>query len=259
MLDPKLLRTELDRVAGQLARRGFTLDTKILKELESRRRELQVKTQELQAERNKRSRDIGRAKAAGEDIAPLLSEVEGLGERLKENEAALEQVQQELNDILMGIPNIPHESVPEGNDEDDNLEVRRWGKPVCFDFEARDHVDLGAGLGLLDFEVAARLAGSRFAVMRGSIARLHRALNHFMLDVHTREHGYQEVYVPYLSNADCLRGTGQLPKFGDELFVTRSDPPWYLIPTAEVPVTNLVREEIIEAQELPLRFVAHTP
>ena len=259
MLDPKLLRTELDRVAGQLARRGFTLDTKILKELESRRRELQVKTQELQAERNKRSRDIGRAKAAGEDIAPLLSEVEGLGERLKENEAALEQVQQELNDILMGIPNIPHESVPEGNDEDDNLEVRRWGKPVCFDFEARDHVDLGAGLGLLDFEVAARLAGSRFAVMRGSIARLHRALIQFMLDVHTREHGYQEVYVPYLSNADCLRGTGQLPKFGDELFVTRSDPPWYLIPTAEVPVTNLVREEIIEAHELPLRFVAHTP
>ncbi len=259
MLDPKRIRTELDTVATELARRGYSLETARLEALEQRRKDLQVRTQELQAERNSRSKNIGKAKAAGEDIAPLLKEVEGLGEQLKVAEQELTNLQQELDDILMGIPNIPHSSVPDGKDETANQEVRRWGEPHKFDFEIKDHVDLGEDLGLLDFAAAAKISGARFSVLRGTLARLHRALIQFMLDTHTGEHGYQEVYVPYLVNTDSLRGTGQLPKFEEELFATRGENPYYLIPTAEVPVTNLVRDEIVAAEQMPLRYVAHTP
>jgi seryl-tRNA synthetase len=259
MLDPRLLRTELDTVRQQLARRGFTLDSDALQALEKHRKTIQVDTQELQAERNSRSRGIGKAKAAGEDIAPLLQAVEGLGEQLKAKELELAQLQDELNDILMGIPNIPHSSVPDGSGEEDNPVLRLWGEPPVFDFEPVDHVDLGERLGQLDFEAASKLTGSRFCVIQGPLARLHRALIQFMLDTHTREHGYTEVYVPYLVNADSLRGTGQLPKFEADLFRTTGESDYYLIPTAEVPVTNLVRNTIIEAQQLPLRFTAHTP
>jgi seryl-tRNA synthetase len=259
MLDPRLLRTELDTVRQQLARRGFTLDSDALQALEKHRKTIQVDTQELQAERNSRSRGIGKAKAAGEDIAPLLQAVEGLGEQLKAKELELAQLQDELNDILMGIPNIPHSSVPDGSGEEDNPVLRLWGEPPVFDFEPVDHVDLGERLGQLDFEAASKLTGSRFCVIQGPLARLQRALIQFMLDTHTREHGYTEVYVPYLVNADSLRGTGQLPKFEADLFRTTGESDYYLIPTAEVPVTNLVRNTIIEAQQLPLRFTAHTP
>jgi seryl-tRNA synthetase len=259
MLDPKRLRSDLDAVAAQLARRGFILDTGRLTALEEQRKALQVRTQELQSVRNTRSRAIGRAKAAGEDIAPLLEEVAGLGDQLKAIEDQLAAIQETLNDILLGIPNLPHASVPDGQDEADNAELRRWGEPPGFAFEARDHVDLGAGLGQLDFERAARLSGARFCTMQGPLARLQRALIQFMLDTHTREHGYTEVYVPYLVNSDSLRGTGQLPKFESELFALRGDPGLYLIPTAEVPVTNLARGEILEAETLPRRYAAHTP
>ncbi|MGD2137286.1 MAG: serine--tRNA ligase [Gammaproteobacteria bacterium] len=259
MLDPKLIRSDPDSVARQLARRGFVLDTGRLKALEEQRKGLQTRTQELQAERNARSRDIGRVKAAGEDIAPLLREVEGLGVQLGDNTQALAALQTELNDILMGIPNLPHASVPEGKGEEDNPEIRRWGIPPGFDFETRDHVDLGERLGQLDFEAAAKLTGSRFSVMQGTLARMHRALIQFMLDIHTREHGYREIYVPYLVNADSLRGTGQLPKFGEDLFRISGEADFYLIPTAEVPVTNLARDTIIETGQLPLRYAAHTP
>ena len=259
MLDPRLLRTELDTVRQQLARRGFTLDSDALQALEKHRKTIQVDTQELQAERNSRSKGIGKAKAAGEDIAPLLQAVEGLGEQLKAKELELAQLQDELNDILMGIPNIPHSSVPDGSGEEDNPVLRLWGEPPVFDFEPVDHVDLGERLGQLDFEAASKLTGSRFCVIQGPLARLQRALIQFMLDTHTREHGYTEVYVPYLVNADSLRGTGQLPKFEADLFRTTGESDYYLIPTAEVPVTNLVRNTIIEAQQLPLRFTAHTP
>ncbi len=259
MLDPKLLRNDLEWVAQQLLRRGFVLDTDSLQVLEERRKDIQVQTQGLQAERNSRSRSIGKAKAAGKDIAPLLKEVEGLGDQLKQKEEELSGLQDELNNILMGIPNIPHESVPEGKGEDDNPEIRTWGEPPGFEFEPKDHVDLGEQLGQLDFELAAKLTGSRFSVMQGPLARLHRALIQFMLDTHTREHGYREVYVPYIVNADSLRGTGQLPKFEEDLFRISGDTDYYLIPTAEVPVTNLVRDTIVEAESLPLRYTAHTP
>jgi seryl-tRNA synthetase len=259
MLDPRLLRNDLDHTARLLARRGYVLDTGQFLALEERRKALQVRTQELQAERNTRSKSIGKAKAAGEDIAPLLKEVEGLGEQLKAADQELGVIQDELSDILMGIPNIPHDSVPDGNGEADNSEVRRWGEPRAFDFEPKDHVDLGEALGQLDFEVAAKLSGSRFSTMQGELARLHRALIQFMLDTHTRDHGYTEVYVPYLVNSDSLRGTGQLPKFEEDLFAMRGESGLYLIPTAEVPVTNLARGEIIEDDAMPRRFVAHTP
>jgi seryl-tRNA synthetase len=259
MLDPKLLRSDIKLVAAQLARRGYTLDTGTLQSLNERRRDIQVTTQQLQAERNSRSKGIGKAKAAGEDIAPLLQEVEGLGDQLKAKEEELVTLQAELHAMLMGIPNLPHDSVPEGSGEDDNREIRRWGDLPEFDFEPRDHVDLGEQLGLLDFETAAKLTGSRFSVIQGPLARLHRALIQFMLDTHTRRHGYRELYVPYLVNADSLRGTGQLPKFEADLFKTGSDPDYYLIPTAEVPVTNLVRDVIVEAADMPLRYTAHTP
>ncbi len=258
MLDPKRFRSELDDIAAQLARRGFELDTARVQALEARRKALQVRTQELQNERNTRSRSIGRAKAAGEDIQPLLDAVADLGEQLKAAEVELAEVQGELNALLLGVPNLPHPSVPDGKDEDDNREERRWGEPPAFDFEPRDHVDLGEALGGLDFDAAAKITGSRFVVMRGAIARLHRALTQFMLDVHVGEHGYTETYVPYLVNADSLRGTGQLPKFAEDLFhVEGTD--FHLIPTAEVPVTNLVRDTILDADALPCRWVAHTP
>jgi seryl-tRNA synthetase len=259
MLDPRLLRNDLDKTTRLLARRGYTLDTSQFLALDEKRKALQVRTQELQAERNTRSKSIGRAKAAGEDIAPLLKEVEGLGDQLKAADEQLGTIRDELNDILMGIPNIPHDSVPDGRDEEDNTEMRRWGEPRTFDFDVKDHVDLGEALGQLDFETAARLSGSRFCTMQGPLARLHRSLIHFMLDTHSREHGYTEVYVPYLVNSDSLRGTGQLPKFEQDLFAMRGEPGLYLIPTAEVPVTNLARGEIIDDDAMPRRFVAHTP
>jgi seryl-tRNA synthetase len=259
MLDPRLLRNELEATAAQLARRGVVLDQENIARLENRRKELQVAAQELQSERNTRSKAIGKAKAAGEDIQPLLDEVSDLGEKLKAAEEELTTVQQELQVIALGIPNIPAPDVPEGTDEADNREERRWGEPPKFDFEPKDHVDLGAGLGMMDFETAAKVTGSRFTVMSGPLARLQRALTQFMLNTHTKEHGYTETYVPFIVNADSLQGTGQLPKFGEDLFKLCGDSDYYLIPTAEVPVTNIVRDTILEADYLPRRYVAHTP
>lgn len=259
MLDPRLFRSDLDDTANQLARRGFQLDSAAISALEAERKTLQVQTQELQNERNQRSKAIGKAKASGEDIQPLLDAVADLGDRLKAAETRLAALQDELNAILLGVPNIPDASVPEGKDENDNVEVRQWGEPRQFDFEPQDHVDVGQRLGGLDFDTAAKLTGSRFAVMTGPLARMHRALIQFMLDLHTSEHGYRESYVPYMVNADSLRGTGQLPKFEEDLFGLTGEHGYYLIPTAEVPVTNMVRDEIIEAERLPLRFAAHTP
>ncbi len=259
MLDPRLLRNDLENTAKQLERRGVKLDVVLITSLEERRKSLQVATEELQNERNSRSKGIGKAKAAGEDIQPLLAEVSDLGDKLKSAQEELGAVQQQLRDISMGVPNIPHESVPSGNDEDDNREERRWGEPPVFDFQPKDHVDLGAANGLLDFEVAAKITGSRFAAMQGSLARLHRALAQFMLNTHTNEHGYTEAYVPFMVNADSLRGTGQLPKFEEDLFKLSGDLPYYLIPTAEVPLTNLVRDEIIDDADMPKRWVSQTP
>ncbi len=259
MLDPRLFRSDLEATAAKLARRGFVLDTAAIARLEAERKELQTRTQELQAERNAKSKAIGQAKAKGEDAAPLMAAVAGLGDKLKEAETRLAAIQEELNAIALGVPNIPHESVPEGKDENDNVEVRRWGTPATFDFEPKDHVDLGNGLGLLDFDTAAKITGARFSFMQGPLARLHRALIQFMLDTHTGEHGYTETYVPYLVNADSLRGTGQLPKFEQDLFALRGEQNYYLIPTAEVPVTNIARDEIIEAAKMPVKYVAHTP
>ncbi len=258
MLDPKRLRTELDEIAQQLARRGYALDTDRIRALEEERKTLQMKTQELQNERNTRSKSIGRAKAAGEDIQPLLAQVADLGDQLKTAEAALQEIQDALQEIVLGIPNVPHDSVPEGRDEEDNREERRWGELPAFDFEPADHVEIGERLGGLNFDDAAKLTGSRFVVMSGQLARLHRALTQFMLDTHTAEHGYTEVYVPYIVNSDSLQGTGQLPKFEEDLFHLEGTD-FYLIPTAEVPVTNLVRDVIVEAGDLPLRWAAHTP
>jgi seryl-tRNA synthetase len=259
MLDPRLLRSEPGLVAEQLARRGFVLDTARLEALEARRKEIQVRTQELQSLRNTRSKAIGKAKAAGQDIAPLLAEVADLGEQLKAAEAELAGVQDELRDLALGLPNIPHESVPDGRDESANREEHRWGEPRAFDFEPKDHVDLGAATGLMDFDAAAKIAGARFTVLSGPLARLHRALIQLMLDTHMSEHGYTEVYVPYLVNADSLYGTGQLPKFEADLFKVPGERDYYLIPTAEVPVTNLVRDVIVETDYMPRKWVAHTP
>jgi seryl-tRNA synthetase len=259
MLDPKLLRNQLDDVAAQLRRRGVELDAQSIERLETRRKELQVRTEELQAERNRSSKSIGQAKASGQDIQPLLEQVAGLGEQLDGAKQELDAVQQQLDEILLGIPNIPHPSVPDGRDETENREQRHWGEPPRFAFQPRDHVDLGEALGGMEFDLAVKISGTRFAVLRGALARLHRALIQFMLDTHTLEHGYQECYVPYLVNADSLRATGQLPKFEAELFATRGEDRYYLIPTAEVPVTNLVRGDIIDAERLPLRMTAHTP
>src|SRR6266566_3067335 len=255
MLDSKLLRADLESTAKKLARRGYTLDVQTITALEEKRKQIQVRTQQLQAERNASAKAVGQAKAKGEDATPLLAAVADLGEKLEQAESELEALQAQINDIALGIPNIPHSSVPDGRDENDNVEVRRWGEPRKFDFEPRDHVDLGERLGLMDFEAAAKISGARFVVMKGALARLQRALTQFMLDLHTREHGYVEVYVPYLVNPASLRGTGQLPKFEQDLFAVKSEQNFYLIPTAEVPVTNLVRDAIIEAPELPLKYV----
>jgi len=259
MLDPKLLRSDLDQTAATLARRGFVLDIEKFNELEEKRKVIQVKTQELQSERNTRSKEIGKAKAQGEDIQPLLDQVASLGDQLKDSESELRVLQAELDVMLMGIPNLPDDSVPDGDDEDANVEIRRWGEPKEMGFEPKDHVDLGAHDGLMDFEAGSKLTGSRFTVMRGAMARLHRALIQFMLDTHTQEHGYQEVYVPFMVNSDSLKGTGQLPKFEEDLFKLTSEQGYYLIPTAEVPVTNLVRDEIVDDDAMPMRYACHTP
>ncbi len=259
MLDPRLLRTDLPRVAEQLKRRGLVLDTARFEALEARRKAVQIEVQELQGQRNARSKGIGKAKAAGQDIAPLLAEVDDLGARLKALEESLTAIQDEVSEIALGLPNLPDASVPDGRDEADNREERRWGEPPRFGFEPKDHVDLGAQRGWMDFDVAAKLTGSRFVVLSGPMARLHRALIQLMLDVHTTEHGYTEAYVPYLVNADSLRGTGQLPKFEADLFRVPGERDLYLIPTAEVPVTNLVRDVILDADAMPRKWVAHTP
>lgn len=259
MLDPRQLRTRLEEIATALETRGYTLDVARYRELDDRRRQVQVQVQELQNERNQRSKAIGKAKAQGEDIQPLLNAVADLGERLKSADAELVQLQEILDALHLGMPNIPDPEVPQGRDEDDNQEIRRWGEPRQFDFRPRDHVELGADHDRLDFEAGARLAGSRFVVMRGGVARLHRALAQFMLDLHGREHDYMEVNVPFMVNADAMRGTGQLPKFGDDLFAIEGEQGYYLIPTAEVPVTNLARGQIAEADVLPLRYVCHSP
>ncbi len=267
MLDPKRVRDDLDGVVEGLARRGFVLERSHLETLEVRRKEVQVRTEALQSQRNSKSKGIGQAKAKGEDIQPLLDEVAQIKQSLEQAERELSEVQAEMGELMMGIPNIPHDSTPSGESEEENVEIRRWGTPRTFSFEPKDHVDLGVALNGMDFELATKLTGSRFVVMQGEIARLHRALTQLMLDTHTREHGYTELYVPYIVNADSLRGTGQLPKFKEDLFAvgTAGVPEeeqardFYLIPTAEVPVTNIARNEIQQAANLPLKFVAHTP
>jgi len=258
MLDAKLLRADPERIAAQLARRGFVFDVAEFQALEAQRKTLQTQTEQLQAERNSRSKAIGVAKGKGEDTAPLLADVERLGRELDACKQQLDSLQASLNALLQGLPNPPHASVPDGKDENDNVEVRRWGEPRAA-AGARDHADLGEALGMMDFAAAAKLTGARFTVLRGPLSRLHRALTQFMLDVHTQEHGYEELYVPYIVNATSLFGTGQLPKFGADLFALNWEHDWRLIPTAEVPVTNLLRDEILDASQLPRRWVAHTP
>ncbi|MBT4838709.1 MAG: serine--tRNA ligase [Methylococcales bacterium] len=259
MLDPNLFRNELDATATLLKKRFVELDVELIKSLETRRKETQVLTQNLQNERNIKSKSIGKAKAKGEDIQPLLNEVSDLGEKLTQAESSQDEILDQLNQIFVGIPNISHESVPVGKTEEDNLEVRRWSEPKSFDFDVKDHVDLGEQSTSMDFEVAVTITGSRFVSLNGALARMHRALIQLMLDTHTMDHGYQEVYVPYLVNEDSLKGTGQLPKFAEELYKIEGDVPFYLIPTAEVPVTNMVRGKILKADDFPCKFVAHTP
>jgi len=260
VIDPKLLRASPDLVAANLARRGFVLDVSQLVAIEERRKSAQVEADRLRAERNANAKQVGMAKGRGEDVAPLLARGEQLARELVGAEAAIEAVQAELEALQLGLPNLLQDDVPDGRDEAANVELRRWGTPRTLDFKPRDHVELGERLGRgMDFEAGARIAGSRFVVLRDGIARLHRALGQFMLDVHTREHGYTEVYVPYLASPAALLGTGQLPKFGQDLFAIGDGQQHYLIPTAEVPVTNLVREQIIEPGQLPMKLVAHTP
>ena len=256
MLDPKLLRTDLEATAAALARRGFALPVTRLAALETQRKALQTQTQTLRAERNQRSKAIGQAKARGEAIEPLRAAVADLGDQLKTAEAQWEAVRRAWDDAAMGIPNIPHATTPDGRDERDNVEVRRWGEPPQFDFEPLDHVDLGRRCGWLDADMAAKLTGARFTVLGGDLARLHRALAQFMLDLHTAEHGYTEMWVPAIVHADSLLGTGQLPKFGDDLFRLQGDADYYLIPTAEVPLTNIARDDILT--DLPRKYCAHT-
>ncbi|MFK5950664.1 MAG: serine--tRNA ligase [Methylococcales bacterium] len=258
MLDPRLFRSELDEVKKQLDRRSYAFDTVAYKGLESRRKAVQVNTQELQNEKNKSAKSIGQAKAKGEDIQPLLKQVQNLGEQLKQAETELTGIQNEMTNIMEAIPNILDEVVPAGKNEEDNIEISKWGEIPEFSFKAKDHVDLGESKGL-DFELAAKIASARFAVLKGPLARLQRAIIQLMLDTHTAEHGYDETYVPFLVNADSLYGTGQLPKFEADLFKASEDPALYLIPTAEVPVTNMVRDVIIDAKQMPLKFVCHTP
>lgn len=261
MLDSKLVRTQLQEIADRLATRGFQLDVARFEALEAQRKTVQTRTEQLQAERNTRSKSIGQAKQRGEDIAPLLAEVDKMGSDLEAGKRELDAIQTELDNLLLNIPNLPDESVPVGEDEEGNVEVSRWGTPRSFDFPVQDHVALGEQHGWLDFETAAKLSGARFALLRGPIARLHRALAQFMLNLHTAEHGYEEAYTPYLVQASALQGTGQLPKFEEDLFkIQREDQAdLYLIPTAEVSLTNIVAGAILDAKQLPLKFVAHTP
>jgi seryl-tRNA synthetase len=259
VIDPKLLRSDPEAVARNMARRGIKLDVDVLRALEEKRKPWQVELDRLRSERNANAKAVGMAKGKGQDVAELIAKGEGLTEDLARAEQALTAVQEELERWQMGLPNLLHDSVPEGHDEKANIEIRRWGQPRTFDFKPLDHVAIGEKLGGLDFEAAARISGARFVVMRSQVAQLHRALTQFMLDLHTREHGYTEVYVPYLVQPQALYGTGQLPKFEQDLFAVRGEQHFYLIPTAEVPVTNLVREQILAAEHLPLKFVSHTP
>jgi seryl-tRNA synthetase len=258
MLDLRIVRQDPEAVAARLAIKGFAFDVARFNALDEQRRALQVETEQLQNERNTASKAIGEAKAAGENIEPLVAALGDLGDRLDAAKAKFEVTQNELDEFLSAVPNLPDDQVPEGKDDEDNVELRRWGTPPAFNFEPKDHVDLGAS-GMLDFEVATKLTGSRFVVMHGQLARLHRALTQFMLELHTGEHGYQETYVPYIVNAESLFGTGQLPKFAEEQFRIEGDDDYYLISTAEVPITNLYRDQIIDADRLPIRHVAHTP
>ena len=262
MLDPKLVRNEPQLVAEKLLKRGFDLDVHLLERLEQERKEKQLKAEQLQADRNTYAKSmgklIGEAKARGEDITPLKEKGEALKKACIDAENAFESVQMQLTNYLSGVPNIPDDEVPEGVNEDDNVEIRKWGTPKKFDFEPKDHVEIGEILGQLDFETASKITGARFAVMSGAVAKLHRALIQFMLDTHSNEHGYEEVNVPYIVNSDSLFGTGNLPKFGEDLFALNTDQGYYLIPTAEVPVTNIYRDSIIE-QALPIKYVCHTP
>jgi seryl-tRNA synthetase len=259
MLDPRLVRTEPHTVARLLQKRGFVLDVAAVEKLETQRKSLQLETEQLQNERNTRSKLIGKAKSAGEDIAPMLAEVENMRTQMEEKKSALEAVQAEFDALLQRLPNIPSEAVPEGKDETANVELRKWGTPKQFSFAVKDHVALGEKSGQLDFATAVKITGSRFAVLKNEIAQLHRALIQLMLDTHTREHGYVEVNVPYLVNRDSAFGTGQLPKFEQDLFKLSGEQEYYLIPTAEVPVTNIVRDEILAPEQLPLKFACHSP
>ncbi len=259
MLDPHLLRNDLERVTQKLARRGFSLDAEKISSLEAERKKLQSLTQSLQNDKNTSSKKIGAAKAKGEDIQPLLDDVALFTNKLKTAEAELVSIQNAILEIVSTLPNIPDDSVPDGQNEADNVEVRRWGTPTEFNFSVKDHVDLGVRNNLLDFDLGAKITGSRFTVMRGPMAKLHRALIQFMLDIHTNQHHYLEVNVPYIVNSESLRGTGQLPKFEEDLFKLNGDQDFYLIPTGEVPVTNIVRDTIIDFKDLPLKFVSHTP
>jgi len=259
MIDPKLLRNSAADVAANLARRGYQFDAAAYLSLEERRKSHQVETEQLRSERNASAKSVGKAKAQGEDIEPLLAAVKDLGDRLAASEAALQDVQTELRDIELDLPNLLDDSVPDGKDESDNAEVRLWGEPTELGFEAQDHIALGENLGMIDFDAASRISGSRFVVMKSALARLQRALIQFMLDTHSSEHGYEETYVPYLVQRQALIGTGQLPKFEEDLFKTNTEVPFYLIPTAEVPVTNMVRDTILEADQVPQKYVAHTP
>jgi len=258
MLDPRLFRSDLDEVKKQLDRRSYAFDATAYEGLESRRKAVQINTQELQNEKNKSAKSIGQAKAKGDDIQPLLDQVQHLGDQLKQAETELSNIQNEMTALMEAIPNFLDEVVPEGKDEEDNVEISKWGEIPEFTFEPKDHVDLGESKGL-DFELAAKITSARFAVLKGPLARLQRALIQLMLDTHTAEHDYSETYVPFLVNADSLYGTGQLPKFEADLFKASEDPALYLIPTAEVPVTNMVRDVIVDAKEMPLKFVCHTP
>ena len=264
MIDPQFLRKDLATAAAQLARRGYQLDTEAFSRLEADRKQVQVEAEQLQSQRNTLSKQIGQAKGMGENADGLMAQVNEIATKLDASSARLEEIQRQLNDWLMTIPNIPQSSVPEGKDADANAEVRRWGAPREFPFEVKDHVDVGAPLGL-EFDVASKITGSRFAVMRGGIAQLHRALAQFMLDTHTQKHGYEECYTPYIVNADSMRGTGQLPKFADDLFAVKKggaegdQESLYLIPTSEVSLTNIVRDTILEPNQLPMKLTAHTP
>ncbi len=259
MLDAKFLRNNIEEVAQKVGRRGFVLDVAAVAALEEQRKKIQVETQELQNKRKVISKEIGKVKGSGGDAQPLLDEVSEIGKKLDQSSQQLNELQEKLTDIQLGIPNILNDDVPDGNDEDDNIEIRRWGTPKELGFEAKEHGDLGVNSGMIDFESAAKITGSRFVVMKSGIAKLHRALTQFMLDTHVEDHGYEEIYVPYMVNADSLYGTGQLPKFEEDLFALNGDKKYYLIPTAEVPVTNMVRDEILAKDALPLKYVCHTP